>query len=68
MPEHMTPIDLWLSHGQRVRIKTNKPYLKDRIGTVDQFYYVTGEYLIRMEDGKTNLPIPFTPSEIEKIA
>jgi hypothetical protein len=65
MPEHMTPIDLWLSRGQKVKIRNN-PYFEGKVGIVEQFYYITGEYLIWLRNSK--MPIPFSPSEVEKVA
>lgn len=61
----MTPIDLWISSGTRVKI--NAPYFEGRTGTVKSYYWVTGEYLVLLDGSKNNIPIPFAPSEIEKI-
>jgi hypothetical protein len=61
----MTPIDLWLSRGQKVKIRNN-PYFEGKVGIVEQFYYITGEYLIWLRNSK--MPIPFSPSEVEKVA
>lgn len=65
MPNNTTPIDLWLHHGQKVRIKSDKPYLDGKEGIIAQFYWVTGEYLVWVKNGTNGLPIPLSPSEVK---
>lgn len=62
----MVSMDLWLHQGQKVKI--NNLHFEGRTGIIKAYYWVTGEYLVMLEDGKTGLPIPFRPSEIEKVA
>lgn len=61
----ITPIDLWIPSGTRVRI--DAPYFEGQTGTVKYYYYITGEYLVLLNNSKSGIPIPFTPSQIEKI-
>jgi hypothetical protein len=59
----MTPINLWLGYGQKVKIIN--PYFKNKTGTVHNYQWNTGDYFIVMENGKM---LPFKPSEIERVA
>lgn len=56
----MTSMDLWLHHGQKVKI-TNK-HFDNRTGIIDKYDWVTTNYFVIMDNGRV---LPFHRSEFE---
>ena len=58
----MISMDLWLHHGQKVKIKSEN--YKCRAGTIKQYLWNVGNYLITMDNGHV---LPFHHSEFEVV-